>query len=138
MEIRRKSLAVLLGVAIAGIVGASAASLDLTSKQVGAGTEIVGSCAPDSALTDDIVVSYGYAYDAATQKYEVSSVTLSGIPTTCFNQSADIALADGTTQLGSASGSIDAATETFTVSAEAPVTVVDAELLDSVSVVIGN
>ena len=120
MEIRRKSLAVLLGISIAGIVGASAASLNLTSSNVGATVQVVSSCHNDPT---PITVRYTTAYSAANQRYEVSAVQLQGVDTDCAGQTISVTLSDGASALGSgttvAVGGNNTVSITPNVSAEA-------------------
>ena len=90
MKIRNKSVVVLLGIAVAGIVGASAASLGLTTQSLGADATIVAAC--DSAIS----ASYTSAYNATSQDYQVSGVRLSNVSTVCNGQAYAVTL-DGAT-----------------------------------------
>ena len=90
MKIRNKSVVVLLGIAVAGIVGASAASLGLTTQSLGADATIVAAC--DSAIS----ASYTSAYNATSQDYQVSGVKLSNVSTLCSGQTYAVTL-DGAT-----------------------------------------
>ena len=90
MEIRKKSVVVLLGIAIAGIVGASAASLGLTTENLGADAKVVAAC--DSAID----ASYISTYNATNQEYEVTGVKLSNVAAACNGQNYSITLDNGT------------------------------------------
>lgn len=90
MKIRNKSVVVLLGIAVAGIVGASAASLGLTSQSLGADAKVVAAC--DSAIT----ASYTSTYNATSQDYQVTGVKLSNVLTACNTLAYSVTL-DGAT-----------------------------------------
>ncbi len=76
---RKKALAILAGLAVTGIVGASAASLGTVSNQsLGAATEVVASC--DS---DGVTVAYDTSYDAATDTIIVDAVNINAVAAAC-------------------------------------------------------
>jgi hypothetical protein len=88
MELRKKSVAVLAGVAIAGLVGAAAASLGgLNTDSLGADADVVASCD-----TDGVSLSYTTSYDATSQSYEVDGVDVSGVDAACNGLSAELTL----------------------------------------------
>ena len=128
MNIRNKGLAVLAGVGVAGLVGAAAASLNLTNDSLGADADVVASCD-----TDGINVEWTTAYDATAQAYEVSDVVLTGVAAACDGLDVEISVTDGTTVLATESGT--AATGTTTVSL---LTAIDASLVDGIDVVISG
>lgn len=93
-SMRKKSIAVLAGVAIAGTVGASAASLGgLRSDALGADTGDVSSCD-----TTGIDVDYDTEFNAAAGEYLVTAINLSDVDKACNGQKFDLtALADDAT-----------------------------------------
>lgn len=79
-RIEKKVVAVVAGLAIAGSVAASAASLGgLASDSLGADTGEVGACD-----TDGIDVEYTNSFDVARGEYLVDTVTLSDIALECL------------------------------------------------------
>ncbi len=87
-SMRKKSVAVLAGLAIAGAVGASAASLGgLNSDDLGADTGDVASCD-----TNGIDVGYDTSFDGTTGEYVVTSINLSDINAACEGQTFDLTL----------------------------------------------
>lgn len=92
---RRRTLAVAAGLATFSVIGAFAATLGgIDSDQLGADASVVTSC--DS---DGVVVDYNTDYDTADDRYEVTSVDISGIDAACAGQTLSVTLADGTTNL---------------------------------------
>ncbi|NKY39507.1 hypothetical protein [Cellulomonas septica] len=84
----RRAVAVALAlVAVAGLSVASASQLVLQSGTMQSGQVAVTGC-----QTGDVIVSYGYAYEASTTAYRVSTVTLSGLLAGCQNKSVRVAL----------------------------------------------
>jgi hypothetical protein len=80
MRGRRAVLAVLIGFGSAGIVGASAATLGgLTGTSLGADAAVVAGC----DTTDGVSVSYSTAYQAGSQAYVVTGVTLGNVDAAC-------------------------------------------------------
>ncbi|HEX2110100.1 MAG TPA: hypothetical protein VHF67_00980 [Gaiellaceae bacterium] len=101
---RRRTIAgVLAGLTVFGVVFAMAASLGgITSGRVGADDAAVASCD-----TDGVTTSYASSWDATDRRYEVTSVTVSGISNTCDGQTLSVSLTDSTNaQLGSGSVAI--------------------------------
>lgn len=85
-SMRKKSVAVLAGLAIAGAVGASAASLGgLNSDDLGADTGDVASCD-----TDGIDVDYTTSFDATAGEYIVTAIVLSDVAEACDTQDVDL------------------------------------------------
>ena len=85
-SMRKKSIAILAGVAIAGAVGASAASLGgLGGEDLGADTGDVASCD-----TDGITVGYTTEYNATAGEYVVTDIDLSDINAACALQDFDL------------------------------------------------
>jgi hypothetical protein len=137
-NIRKKSIALVAGLAITGIVGASAASLGgINGEDLGAGVDAVSSCDTDG-------VTVAYATSVASGVVEVDSVTISAIADACKSAAVDVtlldaaagdALANGTltgTMSGTASGS-DTMSITLTVTGS-----VDAEDVEGIAIVISG
>lgn len=114
---KRATVAVAAFLAVFGTIFGIAASLGpSTSAQSGAATAVVAACD-----TDGVTVTYTTGYDATDGRYEISSVTVSGISNSCDTKTLSLNLTNtaGTTSYGSASGAIanDAAatSQSFTV-----------------------
>ncbi|MEZ5378847.1 MAG: hypothetical protein R2733_20265 [Acidimicrobiales bacterium] len=76
---RKVAAAIVAGVAMFGVVGASAASLGgITSTSLGADATVVSSCD-----TDGINLAYTNTYSATLGKYTTTSVAVSGINAAC-------------------------------------------------------
>jgi hypothetical protein len=85
-------LALLIGLAAFGLVGAAAASLGgLGGQKLGADDTVVASCD-----TDGVTLAYTTAYDATSGVYRVSAVTVSGINTACNTENMSVTLKDST------------------------------------------
>jgi hypothetical protein len=111
---RRKSAAIALAVVgIAGLSLASAATLNVNSSSLAAGVDLVAAC--DDAV--DVDFTTGFAGGA----YTVTNVVVSGIDdTTCDGQTIEITVMDSADAvLGSGSTVVDAASESFAMSASA-------------------
>ena len=126
MRIKGSRIAI-AALAVASFGAASAASLGgLTSTSVGSNDTVVASC--DS---DGIAVSYGTTYSASAGKYQVTSVTVSGISAPCVGQTLAVTIkGTGGTSLGSGTAAVT--TTSHTISG----LTASAELLVSASVVI--
>jgi hypothetical protein len=85
----RRLLAVLVGLIVFGGAYGLADSLNLTSDNLGAGTQVVESCAPSG----DIEVSYDTAYYPSNGAYDVYDVVLDGIPESCAGEYFSVTLA---------------------------------------------
>jgi len=129
MEIRRKSIAVLLGITIAGVVGASAAGLGgITNESLGADAVVVASCDDDG-----IAATYVTDYSTTLQAYEVTGVTLSGVDAACVGLDYDVTLDDGSPLGIEASGVVPSGGTITATFAGA-----DAELVENLAVVISG
>jgi hypothetical protein len=121
----------LAGVAAAGIIGGGvygfAATLTPTSDTVGAGNTTVASCD-----TDGVNVDYTSAWD--TNRYEVASVTVSGIDASCIGDNIGVTLLGETSPKTATQQTVAGASETFDVSALN----VGATVLNNVHVVIAG
>ncbi len=90
---------------IAGIAAAAvfatvlgvAASLGVTSENLGAGSDDVASCDPNGVTT-----SYTVAWDNSDKQFEVTQVTVSGIASECADHNVQIALLSGSSTLATA------------------------------------
>jgi hypothetical protein len=142
-SMRKKSVAVLAGLAIAGAVGASAASLGgLTRDNLGADTGVVAAC--DS---NGITVGYTTSFDAtavdtsgptgvAFGAYVVTEILLTDVDVACNGQAYQATLLD---DAGAAISSIPAGTLTVASNA-ATITVPDilAESIEGIALTIST
>lgn len=129
MNIRNKGLAVLAGVGVAGLVGAAAASLDLTSSSLGADANVVASCD-----TDGIDVNWGTGFNSLAQRFDLQSVELTGVAAACNGLDLEIVITDAAdATIATFSGS--ATSVTTTASLASPV---DAEAVEGIAVVISG
>jgi hypothetical protein len=112
---KRKIVAVLAGIVVAGAGAASAATLGgLNTAKLGADETVVV-----SGDSNGVDIAYVTAFNAASGEYKVTGVTLSGMDAGLINEKADITLTNGSTALGHASGTVSGATQTFTLDAPA-------------------
>lgn len=129
MNIRNKGLAVLAGVGVAGLVGAAAASLDLTSSSLGADAQVVASCD-----TDGIDVNWVTGYNATAQRFDLEDVELTGVAAACDGLDLEIVITDAAdASIATFSGSAASGTTTAALS-----TPVDAEAVEGIAVVISG
>jgi hypothetical protein len=99
---RRTIAGIVAGLTVFGAVFASAASLGgITSGQVGADDAAVLSCD-----TDGVTTAYTTSWDGTDDRYEISTVTVSGIAAGCLTKTLSVSLTDGTDQIGSGSGTV--------------------------------
>ena len=94
-RIRRPIAALIGGLMVFALVYAVAASLSVTSTDLAAGNATVAACDANGVTT-----SYAVAYDAASARYEVSTVTVGGIADACLGQDFSVTLGAGSTELG--------------------------------------
>lgn len=129
---RRTIAGVLAGLTVFAAVFASAANLGgLTGGQVGADDTTVTACD-----TNGVSTSYSSTWDATDERYEVTSVTVSGIANTCDGQTVSVSLTNSTgAQIGSGTMAIptDAGATSVAVSLSAAAS---AELAEGVHVAI--
>jgi hypothetical protein len=106
---KRTGIAVLAALLVFGGVLAMAASLGgITSTKVGADNTALASCD-----TDGVSTSYSTAWDATDDRYEISTVTVSGVADACDTQTLSVSLTDSTgTQIGSGSLAIPSSVAT--------------------------
>lgn len=131
---KRTIIALLSGLAVFGGALAMAATLGgLTSGKVGADNTTVASCDSDGVTT-----SYSAAaWDSTDKRYEVGSVTVSGVSDTCDGSTMKVSLTDSSdAQLSEGTLSIPSSVATsFTVSLTSAVS---ASATSGVHVVIGS
>jgi hypothetical protein len=106
---KRTGTAVLAALLVFGGVLAMAASLGgITSTKVGADNTALASCD-----TDGVSTSYTTVWDATDDRYEISTVTVSGVADACDTQTLSVSLTDSTgTQVGSGSLAIPSSVAT--------------------------
>lgn len=110
---RRKLTAIVIAVFVFSLIAASAATLGgiSNSAQLGAEATVVAGC--DS---DGITISYTTAYNTTTNAYDVTAVDIGDLDG-CDTQAISVTLSDGTSVLGSDSGTVSGnANATFTAS----------------------
>jgi hypothetical protein len=100
---KRTGIAVLAALLVFGGVLAMAASLGgITSTQVGADNTALASCD-----TDGVSTNYSTAWDGTDDRYEISTVTVSGVADACDGQTLSVSLTDTSgNQIGSGSVAI--------------------------------
>ena len=128
---KRVLLAMLAGLMVFAGVFALAASLGgITSDKVGADNTTVASCD-----TDGVSTSYATAWDATDKRYEVTSVTVSGVNDACDGQTLNMSLTDSTgAQIGS--GSLSIPTSAATAHTVTMTTAPSAKLTEGIHVLI--
>ena len=105
---------IVAGVTVFGAVFASAASLGgITSGNVGADNAAVASCD-----TDGVTTAYTTAWDGGDDRYEVTTVSVTGIASpACNGKTISVSLLDNAgNQLGSGSATIGTLATSATVS----------------------
>lgn len=99
---RKRIGMVLLGLGVAGLAVASAASLGgINSDNLGADVGVVASCNDDG-----VDVSYTTAFSTTTLEYEVTEVDVTNIDAACDGQTLSLTLSDGTDDIGSGSTTV--------------------------------
>jgi len=127
----KKFLAPLAGLAVAGGIFASAATLGgVTTTGMGASTAVVASCD-----TDGVTLAYTTAYDATTGTYRVSTVSVSGIAPACSGKNISVSLrnAAGTSSVSSTPTAVASTTAALSVSPT-----FDAAAVDNATVLIAG
>ncbi|MHB8187952.1 MAG: hypothetical protein ACYDDU_18170 [Dermatophilaceae bacterium] len=90
----KKSFAVLGALAAFGALTASAASLGgLTSSTLGAAQVVVAPCQPTTA--PGIGLAYTNVYNAKTNAYQTTAVTMSNVDAACGGKQFQLTLSDG-------------------------------------------
>ena len=100
---KRTGIAVLAALLVFGGVLAMAASLGgITSTEVGADNTALASCD-----TNGVSTTYTTAWDGTDDRYEISTVTVSGVADACDGQTLSVSLTDASNnQIGSGSVAI--------------------------------
>jgi hypothetical protein len=125
----KKSIAVLGALVAFGALTASAASLGgLTSASLGADQTVVASCD-----TDGIALAYGNTYNATTNTYQTTTVTMSGVNAACATKTFKLTLSNGTISLGEATGAVTLTSGSQTVTLG---TAIDSTTITKASLVI--
>lgn len=84
---RRAIVALLIGTAVFGGIYGLAASLNVSTKSLGAGNTAVAAC-----QSGTLTASYATAYDSTIPGYKVGVVTISGVSSTCYAMSFKVTL----------------------------------------------
>lgn len=135
---RKKILTgLLVGGVVFGAVFAAAASLDVTSNKLSAGSEVVATC------DDTANAEYTTTFVSAQKAFQVSTVKLTGIADTCLGQNAQAVLYDKdgvvlgkTAAAGISDGTTDVNPTDLTVTTGA--TGIKAELVERIDIVIAD
>ncbi len=106
---KRALIAGVLGVATFGSVYGLAASLNLTTDSLGAAETTVAACQAGA-----INATYASSYSSALPGYQVGTVTVSGLASSCYSKAYKITLLGaGNAALGEASGTTPSTGTTF-------------------------
>jgi hypothetical protein len=84
---KRVLAALLAGLMTFGVVYGLAASLNLTSDSLGAGTATVAAC-----QTETLDATYATSYSASAPGYTVGTVTITGLTSACYGMAYRITL----------------------------------------------
>ena len=134
-NMRKKAAAIIAGLALTGLAGASAASLgDIKTEGLGAAADDVTSCD-----TDGVTVAYETSYDATAAAVQVDTVTISNVAALCDGKTFDVVLFDGDgATLGSKSGTVALTTGAFDVDMSAESPIIDAEDVEGIAITISG
>ena len=118
MKKRSVMTALVGGLLMTGVVGASAASLGgLTGSGLGSDDQIVAACDGDGITT-----TYTTAYNATAQTYQVTGVNFGAVNAACNGKAASLTLRNGASALGTTTvASITVAVSAFSITLVAPV-----------------
>ena len=106
---KRVLAAIIAGLITFGAVYGLAASLNLTSDSLGAGTVVVASCQAGA-----LNATYTSTYSAAAPGYTVGTVTVTGLAATCYSKAYKITLSGAANaSLGEATGATPASGTSF-------------------------
>lgn len=118
MNFKRVLMAAFFATALAGGGYAFAASANVASNDVAAGTAVTASCQTGAMQT--AYPAAGLTYDATSGAYRVSTVDLSGV-VGCAGKSAKLQLTgSGGASLGESTATLAAGTNSFTFSSPVP------------------
>ena len=134
-NMRKKAAAVVAGLALTGLAGASAASLgDISTEGLGAAADDVTSCD-----TDGVTVSYDTSYDATAGVVQVDTVTISDVNDACDQLAFEIVLYDDAgDSVGSDSGTVALTANAFDVDLSGATPIVDAEDVEGIAITISG
>ena len=108
-----------LAIVAIGALTASAATLGgLNSSSLGADRTVVASCQSDAA---GAALAYTNAYDAPSNTYKTTAVTMSGVNTACATKAFKLTLSDGTASLSESTGTVTLVAGAQTVTLATPV-----------------
>lgn len=128
---KRVLIASMVGVMTFGTVYGLAASLNLASDDLGAGTATVAACQAGT-----LTATYTTTYSSSTPGYTVGTVTVTGLAATCYSKAYKVALSGaGGTSLGEATGTTPASGTSFAATFSPAV---DAASVTGVGVVISG
>ena len=100
---------VLAGIVFAGVLGL-AASLNVNSNTLGAGSASVAAC-----QSGTLTASYATSYSSTLPGYQVGVVTVSGLQSGCYSKSFRVLLSNSSnTSLGEVTGTTPSSGTTFT------------------------
>ena len=106
---KRVLAAIFAGLLTFGAVYGLAASLNLTSDSLGAGTAVVAACQAGT-----LNATYTSTYSATTPGYTVGTVNVTGLAATCYSKAYKITLSGaGNASLGEATGTTPASGTSF-------------------------
>lgn len=131
---KRIAAALAGGVLTFAVVYGMAASLNVTSDSLGAGTSTVAACQA-AALNIQYNSATNLSYNATAGGYLVTNVTISGLASTCESKPYRITLMNGTTSLGEVTGTTPATTGNFTSAAFSGTTEVAANVTEVAMVI---
>ncbi len=131
LPIKRAAAAALAILLTFGAVYGLAASLNLTSDSLGAGTTAVAAC-----QTGALNATYTSTYSATAPGYTVGTVTVTGLASTCYSKAYKITLAGAAgASLGEATGTTPATGTSFAATFSPAVT---ATSVTAISVVVSG
>lgn len=117
MKLNNKTIAVLGTLAAFGFLTASASTLGgVSSAGVGADQTIVAACD-----NDGIALDYTTTYNANTNSYRTSAVTLSGVAAACQGKTYKVALSDGAAAVSEVTGTVALTAGSQTIALPTPV-----------------
>lgn len=137
MRTQRLVVPVVAGIAVFGTVSAFAASLNLTSDDLGSNEVVVAACAPaGGAITDAVNVGYGTSWSATAKRYDLTSVDVR-VPAAspCIGQLVQVSLLDatGTALVSTVAQALAGASTSISLP-----TSVDPQLVEGVAVVVAG
>jgi hypothetical protein len=107
-------VALVVGGALTAVSAATLGGLDSTS--LGAGQNATASC-----NTTGIALAYTNVYNAASNDYQTTAVTMSGVNAVCSGRAFQLTLSDGVAVLATKTGTVALVTGSQTVTLTTPV-----------------